>query len=221
VALYSLGSVEILDRATDEIVARLAEWSLLRPHSAVLDIGCGIGGIERALAPQVGRITAIDVSAGMIAEAPAYCPMVCDLFDGADHGALSLRFCIEQLEFLQGESGEICRGPCPEIFRRNLLAADFAEVIIDVGGVDRMSASFLVDILEQLVAGQITAIPDDPRQPAIIDVALVPDAAFAAEAQMDAIAFNLDVPTAQGRQAKALVRLRVFGIADAKQGLFP
>ena len=84
-----------------------------------------------------------------------------------------------------------------------------------------MSASFLVDILEQLVAGQITAIPDDPRQPAIIDVALVPDAAFAAEAQMDAIAFDLDVPTAQGRQAKALVRLRVFGIADAKQGLFP
>jgi SAM-dependent methyltransferase len=73
VALYSLGSVEILNRATDEIAMRLAEWGLLRPDLAVLDIGCGIGRIEQALASQVGRITAIDVSAGMIAEARRRC----------------------------------------------------------------------------------------------------------------------------------------------------
>lgn len=73
VALYSLGSSEILDRASNEIVTRLAEWGLLQPDLAVLDIGCGIGRIERALAPHVGTITAIDVSCGMIDEARRRC----------------------------------------------------------------------------------------------------------------------------------------------------
>ena len=73
VALYSLGSADILDRATSEIVTRLAEWDLLRPDATVLDIGCGIGRIERGLAPLVGTITAIDVSSGMIEEARRRC----------------------------------------------------------------------------------------------------------------------------------------------------
>ena len=73
VALYSLGSADILDRATSEIVSRLAEWDLLRPDAAVLDIGCGIGRLERALAPRVGTITAIDISSGMIEEARRRC----------------------------------------------------------------------------------------------------------------------------------------------------
>jgi ubiquinone/menaquinone biosynthesis C-methylase UbiE len=73
VALYSLGSADILERATSEIVTGLAQWRLLRPDATVLDIGCGIGRIERALAPQVGTITAIDVSPGMIREARRRC----------------------------------------------------------------------------------------------------------------------------------------------------
>ena len=73
VALYSLGSADILDRATDEIVNRLAEWGLVRSDAAVLDVGCGIGRIERTLAPRVGTITAIDVSSGMIREARRRC----------------------------------------------------------------------------------------------------------------------------------------------------
>jgi SAM-dependent methyltransferase len=73
VALYSLGSADILERATSEIVSRLAEWGLLRSDATVLDIGCGIGRIERALASRVGAITAIDVSAGMIEEARRRC----------------------------------------------------------------------------------------------------------------------------------------------------
>jgi SAM-dependent methyltransferase len=73
VALYSLGSAAILERATAEIVARLAEWELLGSDRAVLDIGCGIGRLERALAPHVGAITGIDVSPGMISEARVRC----------------------------------------------------------------------------------------------------------------------------------------------------
>jgi predicted O-methyltransferase YrrM len=73
VALYALGSSEILDRATGEIMARLAEWALTRSDLTVLDIGCGIGRIESALAPFVGAITAIDISPHMISEARRRC----------------------------------------------------------------------------------------------------------------------------------------------------
>jgi hypothetical protein len=37
-----------------------------------------------------------------------------------------------------------------------------------------------VEVLEQFVAGQVPAVLDDARQPAIIDVRFVPDTVFAA-----------------------------------------
>ena|SRR5258706_15580096 len=55
--------------STNEIMTRLAEWNLLGLDLTVLDIGCGIGHIELALAPLVGMITAIDISLHMIDEA--------------------------------------------------------------------------------------------------------------------------------------------------------
>jgi SAM-dependent methyltransferase len=73
VALYCLGSADILGRATDEIVTRLAEWGLVRLDATVLDIGCGIGRIELALAPHVGTILGIDISPAMIQEAQRRC----------------------------------------------------------------------------------------------------------------------------------------------------
>ena len=69
VALYSLGSPALLDRATAEIAARLREWQLLGPDVVALDIGCGIGRIERALASEVAAITGIDLSPAMVGEA--------------------------------------------------------------------------------------------------------------------------------------------------------
>jgi len=54
--------------STSEIMTRLAEWKLLRLDLTVLDIGCGIGRIELALAPLVGLITAIDIFPHMIDE---------------------------------------------------------------------------------------------------------------------------------------------------------
>jgi ubiquinone/menaquinone biosynthesis C-methylase UbiE len=73
VALYSLGSAETLDRATAEIVARLDEWQLIKPDLTALDIGCGIGRLEGALATRLRMMTGIDVSPGMIEEARRRC----------------------------------------------------------------------------------------------------------------------------------------------------
>jgi SAM-dependent methyltransferase len=73
VALYSLGSPATLDRATTELVSRLDEWGLLGPEIAALDVGCGIGRLETALAPRLRAITGMDLSPGMIEEARRRC----------------------------------------------------------------------------------------------------------------------------------------------------
>ena len=73
VALHSLGSAALLNRATAEIVDRLRSWDLLGANRRALDIGCGIGRFEAALSPEVAAITGIDISANMIAEARRRC----------------------------------------------------------------------------------------------------------------------------------------------------
>jgi ubiquinone/menaquinone biosynthesis C-methylase UbiE len=73
VALYSLGSPALLRAATEEIAAQLEAWGSLGEAKSALDIGCGIGRMEQALAPQLGRIDGIDVSPAMIAVARRRC----------------------------------------------------------------------------------------------------------------------------------------------------
>lgn len=79
VALYSLGSPEALDRATHEIVTWLREWGVLGRAVDVLDIGCGIGRFERALAGEVNTITGIDLSPAMIEASRRRCAGLCNV----------------------------------------------------------------------------------------------------------------------------------------------
>ena len=69
VALYSLGDPAILQAATAEIVDWLGAEGLLRPGDDVLDFGCGFGRVAAVLAPRCRSVLALDVSAGMVAEA--------------------------------------------------------------------------------------------------------------------------------------------------------
>jgi SAM-dependent methyltransferase len=73
VALYSLGSPARLEAATVEVVALLDRLGVLGPKRRVLEIGCGIGRFQRALAGRVATITGIDIAPGMIAEARRRC----------------------------------------------------------------------------------------------------------------------------------------------------
>jgi predicted TPR repeat methyltransferase len=73
VALYSLGNAEILDRATAEIVDQLDRWGVLGPDSRVLEVGCGIGRFERAIAGRVLEAHGVDVSAEMVRVAQRRC----------------------------------------------------------------------------------------------------------------------------------------------------
>jgi ubiquinone/menaquinone biosynthesis C-methylase UbiE len=73
VALYSLGNPAILDAATREVVDLLVARRWITAARDVLEIGCGIGRFEHALAPRVRTITGIDVSPRMIEQARARC----------------------------------------------------------------------------------------------------------------------------------------------------
>lgn len=69
VALYSLGSPELLAAATDEVIGVLEDWGVLGRHRDALEIGCGIGRLMVPLCSRVRSVVGTDVSSGMIAAA--------------------------------------------------------------------------------------------------------------------------------------------------------
>jgi SAM-dependent methyltransferase len=73
VAAYSLGDPALLDAASAEVAAWLHGLELLEGRPRILDLGCGIGRMARALAPHAGGILGLDVSAGMIEAARRRC----------------------------------------------------------------------------------------------------------------------------------------------------
>lgn len=73
VALYSLGSADLLAEATREVALRLESFGVLDRARSALDIGCGIGRMEVALAPRLRSIHGIDVSPKMIEAASRRC----------------------------------------------------------------------------------------------------------------------------------------------------
>ena len=79
VAAYSLGDPALLEAATREVVDWLRGLGPLEGRPAVLDLGCGIGRLAAALAPQAGRVLGLDVSPGMVEAARARCGGVPEL----------------------------------------------------------------------------------------------------------------------------------------------
>ena len=73
VALYSLGDPDLLNDATAEVVVKLRDWKLLAADRSLLEIGCGIGRFQAALAGEVATVTGIDISSGMIEVARHRC----------------------------------------------------------------------------------------------------------------------------------------------------
>jgi SAM-dependent methyltransferase len=73
VALYSFGSPDLLHAATREVIELLARLGVLGRERHVLEIGCGIGRFQEALAGRVAAITGIDIATGMIEAARKRC----------------------------------------------------------------------------------------------------------------------------------------------------
>ena len=77
----------------------------------------------------------------------------------------------------------------------------------------------LVEILEQLLAGQFLRLPDDAHDAAVDEVELPLLAGFALEGEADAAAFDRDMPLAQRGQPETLVVARIGRVADPDHGV--
>jgi len=69
VALYSLGSPELLAAATDEVIGVLENWGVLGLRRDAMEVGCGIGRLMVPLCSRVRSVVGTDVSSGMISAA--------------------------------------------------------------------------------------------------------------------------------------------------------
>jgi SAM-dependent methyltransferase len=136
VALYALGSPELLEAATAEIVAALRSWNLLTPYSRALEIGCGIGRFVRAIAPEVAHVTGLDLAPGMIARAHERC-----------YGLANVR--------LEVSSGRDLAGLAASSFDL-VLAADVFPYLVQAG--DELAACHIAEAARVLRPGGTLAI---------------------------------------------------------------
>lgn len=134
------------------------------------------------------------------------------LLGGAEGGRLG--------EFAQSECGEHGAGPGAEVFGGEVLAGDFFEIGVDVGGGDAAAAAVCVKVLEEFLAGDVAAFFNSVGEFAVVEGDVVELAAFAFEAETDAAALYLDVFVAHGGEAEGVIGAGVFVVADADEGGF-
>lgn len=138
VALYSLGSPALLSAFTGELAERLRAWGLVSPGRRVLDLGCGIGRVAAALAPEVAWIVGIDISPEMIAQACKRCTGLANLhfvvgsgrdLAGVPDASIDLVLAVDSFPYMVGSG--------------NLSAAYFAETArVLVSGGDFLILNF-------------------------------------------------------------------------------
>ena len=132
------------------------------------------------------------------------------LLDGCDHVPLRLRRAAEGLERTQ----RLCRQhrPCPrsKVLGGKISAGHVAQEAIHVGRLDGVRLPVGVQVVKQLVSGQILTSRHDAREALVGNVDGVLLAALAAEMKVNARALDDHVLFAHGRQAERRVRPRVL-----------
>jgi hypothetical protein len=104
-----------------------------------------------------------------------------DRFDGLHKVLFGLRLGVESLEFPQRHRRENGAGPGPKIFGGKILPRDLAQIIIHIPGLHVLVLAFFIAVLEQFLAGQVLAAPDNFREAPIANIHGVRFAGFAAE----------------------------------------
>lgn len=124
VAAYSLGDPTLLDAYTAEILDLLESWQVLGPDRDVLEIGCGIGRIQAALAPRVRESHGIDISDRMIAVARRRCGGLANVHLSRCSGRNLAGFADESFDLV------LAADSFPYIYQggRDLVSAHFDEI---------------------------------------------------------------------------------------------
>ena len=133
--------------------------------------------------------------------------------------ALRFGLRLERPKCSQRRGGHQRARPRPKIFRGEFGAGDLLEILVDVGRVDQLPLTGFVDVLKELVAGQIAACLDDLREPPVLEIDGVPDTALAAELEAQRRSVDLRVLVAHRRQTERMIVAGVLLVADPDQRL--
>lgn len=126
VALYSLGNPVLLEQATAEIVTQLRSWGAVTSDTIFLDIGCGIGRLLTALAPEIRAAVGIDVSAEMVKAARRRCEQYDNVtvikgdghgLAGVDDAAFDVAVAVDSFPYLRQAGYELVESFFAEVAR--------------------------------------------------------------------------------------------------------
>jgi hypothetical protein len=140
------------------------------------------------------------------------------LADRLDDVAARLALRVARLEGAQRPVREHRARPRPEVLGGDVGAAGrIAQVLVDVLRADVAHLAIVVEVLQQVLAGQLLAAGDDPRQPPVAEVDLVRLAALAREPEPDPRPVDARVPVAEGGQPERLVEPRILLVPHPDQ----
>jgi ubiquinone/menaquinone biosynthesis C-methylase UbiE len=146
VAAHSLGDPKLLKKATREVIDVFERWGVLGPHRKTLEIGCGIGRFQEALAPKVAEAHGIDISPQMIEAARRRCAGLPNVFLSVSSGrdlagfadaSLDLVFAVDSFPYIHHAG--------PEMVEAHMREA--ARVLRPEGDLALLNFSYRDDIL--------------------------------------------------------------------------
>jgi ubiquinone/menaquinone biosynthesis C-methylase UbiE len=126
VAAHSLGDPKLLKKATREVVDVFERWGVLGPGRKTLEIGCGIGRFQEALAPKVAEAHGIDISPQMIEAARRRCADLPNVFltvssgrdlTGFADASLDLVFAVDSFPYIHHAGPELVEAHMREAAR--------------------------------------------------------------------------------------------------------
>jgi hypothetical protein len=88
--------------------------------------------------------------------------------DGRSQISFGLCRAVETRHFAERHGCQYRSGPCPEIFRGDVLAGDLLQVDVYITGCNVLSIPLLVYVLKQFLAGQLLACPDELCDTAVL-----------------------------------------------------
>jgi len=138
-----------------------------------------------------------------------------NLRDRAHDGVLSMPLGPRGRQHLECRRTKRRGTPGSKILRRHVGATDAAQILVDVVGTDGDGAALVVDIGEQLLAGQVAAAFDNAGQTPVRNAYDVFDPAFSAKPEAQGRAIDLHVTVAQRREPVRTIVPRILDVADS------
>src|SRR5215471_4936047 len=138
-----------------------------------------------------------------------------DGFDGADHIVFDFFFggtWTANRQLNRRVNGSM---PRPEVLGGDVLARNFAEIIVHHGGIYRFRFARVIQILKQFEAGQVATTRDDRCKPPVVDFEIGHLAALTAESEPAAASLYLHVLISHSGKSVRTVLSRILFVAHS------